>query len=160
MATTISFRVPCVPVAQPRPRAVKFGDRARMHEVTHVKGEDGQRRPHPIAAFKATVRLAAQQAYQGPPIAAPVRIDVQFVFPRESSKVWKTKPMPRYPHTVKPDRDNLDKAVLDALKGTVIIDDCQAYAGTIEKWRAAGDEQPHCVVSITELAPTTGGEGK
>lgn len=144
----IKFHVPAVPVAQPRPRAVKFGDRARIHEVTHIKKADGTRQLHPIAAFKATVRLTAQQAYQGPPLDGPLRVDCVFVFPRHSNKFWKTKPMPRYPHIIKPDRDNCDKAVLDALRGTVLADDCRAFLGNIEKWCAAGDEAPHVEILI------------
>lgn len=147
---TISFTVPAVPVAQPRTKATSIGGRTRVYTPTTI-GTGDTKRPHPIHAFKATVRMAAREAYQGPPLTGPLRIDVLFVFPRESSKVWKKREMPRYPHTVKPDRDNCDKAVLDALKGTVIADDCQAYSGTIEKWRAAGDEQPHCVVTVTTV---------
>lgn len=151
---SIVIHVPAVPVAQPRPRATSFGNKTRVHEVTHIKQLDGTRKPHPISAFKATVRLAAQQAYSGPPLEGPLQLDCLFVFGRESSKVWKTRPMPRYWHTVKPDRDNLDKAVLDALKGTVLADDCSVCDGRITKQRAAGDEQPHCVITITTLTET------
>ena len=148
----IELTIPAVPVAQPRPRAVAFGGKARMHEVTHTgRAKDGTRRPHPIAAFKATVRMAAEQGYTGPPLTGPLRVDCVFVFPRERAKIWKTRAMPRYPHTVKPDRDNCDKAILDSLKGTVIADDSQVCAGRIEKWRAAGDEQPHVEVVIETL---------
>ncbi len=147
----INLSIPAVPVAQPRPRAVNFGNSARIHEVTHIKGSDGTRRPHPIAAFKATVRLTAQQQYSGAPLSGPLRVDIVFVFPRHSNKIWKSKPMPRYRHVSNPDRDNLDKSVLDALKGTVWVDDAQVCDGRIEKWHAAGDEQPHVDVYITEI---------
>lgn len=150
MSRTINLFVPAVPVAQPRVKVSSFGGKARAYTPTTIgKGDD--KRPHPIHAFKATLRLVAQQAYQGPPLSGPLRVDVLLVFARHSNKVWKSKPMPRYRHIEKPDRDNCDKAVLDALKGTVIVDDCQVCAGEINKWRAAGDEQPHCVISITEL---------
>ncbi len=145
----IQFTVPAIPVAQPRPRASSFGGHVRVHEVTHIKGVNG-RKPHPIAAFKATVKMAAAQAYKGPPLAGPLRIDLVFVFPREQSKVWKSRPMPRYRHVVKPDRDNVDKAVLDSLKGLLFVDDSQVCDGRIEKWRASGDEQPHVEITITE----------
>lgn len=139
---TIKFTVPAVPVAQPRQRhrIIGGGDTQFVHNYTPAN--------NPVNAFKAGLRIAAREAYGGPPLEGPLRIDVTFVFPRHSNKVWKTREMPRYPHIQKPDRDNLDKAVLDSLKGTIIVDDCQVYAGTIEKWRAAGDEQPHCVVRI------------
>lgn len=150
MIRPIIIRVPAVPVAQPRARVSSFGGHARAYTPPTL-GEGANKRPHPIHAFKATLRLAAERAYAGPPLEGPLRVDVLFVFPRQSAKVWKTKAMPRYRHVTKPDRDNLDKAVLDALKGLVFVDDCQVCAGEPEKWHAAGDEQPHCVVTITDL---------
>lgn len=148
MTQTITITVPTLPIAQPRQR----------HR--HVKTKDGREftqnytpRTGTAADFKATVRLAAQQAYSGPPLTGPLRVDCTFVFPRQSAKVWASRPMPRYPHTQRPDRDNLDKAVLDALKGTLLADDASVYDGRITKWRAAGDEQPHCEITITVLTP-------
>lgn len=148
MSDTIRFVVPALPVAQPRQR------------FRNIKTKDGREftqnytpRTGKAASFKATVRLSAQQAYQGAPLTGPLQIDIKFVFARESSKVWKTRAMPRYRHTQKPDRDNLDKSVLDAMKGTLFVDDSQVCAGSIEKWRAAGDEQPHCEITITQLEP-------
>lgn len=148
MITEIQFIVPAVPVAQPRPRATAFGGHARVHEVTHT-GKGPTRKPHPIAAFKAAVMHAAQDAYSGPPLDGPLRMDVVFVMPRPKVKVWKTKPMPRYRHTGKPDRDNLDKAVMDALKGLVWVDDSQVCDGRIQKFVASGYEQPHVEVRIS-----------
>ncbi len=149
----IRFVVPAVPVSQPRPRATLAdgGEHARMHEVTSIKSSDGTRKPHPIAAFKATVKLMASQAYLGSPLSCPLRVDAVFVFPRTQSQIWKTKPMPRMLHFKKPDRDNLDKAVLDALTGLLWVDDAQVCDGRITKVIAAGDEQPHVVVTVTPL---------
>ena len=145
----IEFDVPAVPVGQPRPRATNAGAHARIHEVTHVgKASEGTRRPHPIVAFKATVRLAAQQAYQGPPLREPLRMSLVFVLPRGTNKFWKTRPTPRYPHIARPDIDNLAKAVLDSLNQIVFKDDSQIYAITASKWCAAGDEAPHVEVLI------------
>jgi len=154
----ITIRVPAIPVAQPRTKATAFNGRARVYDVTTIKQADGTRKPHPIVAFKATVRLAAERAYQGPPLRGPLRVDVEAVFNRPDNMVWKRKPMPRVRHAKKPDRDNLDKAVLDSLKGLLWVDDCQACAGEITKWIASGDEQPHVVITITELEPANGQE--
>lgn len=137
----ITFRVPAIPVAQPRPRATVVGGHARVYEP----------RQHPVAAFKASVRLAAAQAYEGPPLLGPLRVDCVFVFPRPSQLIWKTKPMFRIPHTKRPDRDNCDKAVLDALSGLLWKDDCQVCAGSLEKWIAAGDEQPHVEIRVYQM---------
>lgn len=135
----IRFTVPAVPVAQPRARAtVGPSGHARVYEP----------KQHPVVAFKATVRTAFCSAYDGPPIAGPVQCDLVFVMPRPKSMIWKTKPMPRVAHIKKPDRDNLDKAVMDALTGLAWRDDCQVCCGTIQKVVASGSEQPHVEVSI------------
>ena len=95
--------------------------------------------------------MAARAAYDGPPLDAPLRVDCTFVFPRTKQQIWKSKPMPRLPHTKKPDRDNCDKAVLDALSGLLWIDDCQVCQGSLEKVIAAGDEQPHVRVRVQRV---------
>ena len=118
----IELTIPAVPVAQPRAKAASFGGHARVYETKYT-GKGESRKLHPITAFKATVRQTAQAVYQGPPLRGPIKVDCVFVLPRETSKIWKTKAMPRYPHIVKPDLDNLNKAVLDALSGTVLSDD-------------------------------------
>jgi len=156
--TAIEFTVPAVPVAQPRAKASTFGGNVQIYTPTSVKQSDGSRKAHPIVAFKATVRMAFQQNYDGPPLEGPLRCDLTFVMPRPQSMLWKSKPMPRVPHAKKPDRDNLDKAFMDALKNLAWIDDAQVCQGNIEKWIAAGDEQPHVAVSIRPLLeePTGG----
>ena len=113
-----------------------------MYNPTRVKQANGTTKEHPIVAFKAAVKAAAAE-YRGEPLEGPLRLDVVAVFPRPSRLVWKRKPMPREPHIVKPDRDNIDKAVMDALTGKLWVDDCQVCAGGIEKWIAAGNEEPH-----------------
>ena len=127
------------------------GGFARTYTPSTVgKGDD--RRPHPIVEFKATVRMAAQEAYKGKPLNGPLKVDLTLIFPRQKNKIWKTRPMPRYRHIIKPDRDNVEKAILDALTNAgTFVDDCQVCAGSVEKWHAAGDEQPHCEILITEL---------
>lgn len=140
----IEFTVPAIPIAQPRPKAMAFHGHARVYQPTK----------HPVADFKASVRMAANQAFTGAPLSGPLRVDCVFVFPRTKGQQWKKRPMPRLPHTKKPDRDNIDKAVLDALTGILWVDDCQVCAGSLEKWIAAGDEQPHVKVTVTELEPT------
>lgn len=142
MNEPISFRVPAIPVAQPRPRAVRTRDgSARIHEVTSIKNhETGERKPHPIAAFKATTRLAAEQAYGGPPLEGPLRVILVCVF--------QSKKKLRCYKSTKPDCDNLAKSTLDALNGLLFKDDGQVVTLIVEKWHAAADEQPHVDVRI------------
>lgn len=140
------IRVPAIPVAQPRQRhriAKSAAGKSFVVNYTPSKA--------PVNDFKATVRHAAASEYQGPPFTGPLRVDVCCVFPRPAGMFWKTKPMPRVPHAKKPDRDNVDKAVLDSLKGLLFLDDAQACQGNIEKWVASGDEQPHVLIGVSEL---------
>jgi Holliday junction resolvase RusA-like endonuclease len=151
----VSFWVPGVPVAQPRVKATRRGVHAGVY--TPTKTSTG--RSNGAAEWKATVRLAASQACSGEflgPLGGPLRVDLEFVFPRQSHMTWKSRPMPRYWKVTKPDRDNLDKAVMDALKGVVWVDDNQVCAGSIEKWHAAGGESPGVRVTITELGLESG----
>lgn len=152
---SITIIVPALPIAQPRPRATLAagGLGARIHEVTSIKNpHTGERKPHPIAAFKATVRMAAQQVITFAPLTGALRVDLVFVFPRPKARIWARKPMPRYPHTGKPDRDNLMKSVQDALTGLAWVDDAQICAGETTKWVAAGDEQPRVEIVIERVS--------
>jgi Holliday junction resolvase RusA-like endonuclease len=143
----ITFTVPAIPVAQPRPRATLAhgGKGARMHEVTSIKGGDGERRPHPIAAYKATVRLAMLDAYDGPPLECPLVVSLTCVFPsQKKARKWKA---------TKPDCDNLAKSTLDALNGLLFKDDSQVVELHVVKFHAAGDEQPHVEIFIAQAEP-------
>jgi len=121
---------------------INAGGRTYAHNYTPAKD--------PVNVFKAAVQLCFHRAYAGPPLTGPLRLECVFIFPRPKSKVWKTKPMPRVPHTGKPDRDNLLKSLQDALNGLAYRDDSQIFDGVTSKWIAAGDEPPHVEVFITE----------
>lgn len=144
----VRFTVPLPPLAQPRVKAVVRGKHAGVYTPTkNSKGESNG-----VEEYKEAIQLFARLAMGGrPPIAGPVRCDVVFVFPRGKSREWLKKRPGRLRHTVKPDRDNLDKCVLDALKGITWHDDCQACEGEIQKWYAAFGETPHAQVTISLL---------
>lgn len=147
----IVFRVPCIPAGQPRPRATIRGKHAGVYTPETV-GKGRERKPHPAVEFKAAVRAAFTAAYQGPPLQGPLLVTCFLVFPRPAAKVWKRKPMPREWHTAKPDRDNTDKTILDALTGLAWSDDAQVADGRILKVIADGQEQPHAQITIMRMA--------
>jgi Holliday junction resolvase RusA-like endonuclease len=71
--------------------------------------------------------------------------------------------MPRYPHTTKPDLDNLVKGLKDAMTGIAWHDDTQVYLyADVRKWVASGGEKPHVVVSVREVTSDEleGGPGR
>lgn len=141
--------VPCIPVAQPRQRHRVVSSGGRNFATNYTPKSD------PVNAFKAAVQLAASQAYSGPPINGPVRMDLDFVLPRPKN-LPKKAGQGRLPHDVKPDRDNLCKSTQDALNGLLYQDDSQICAGEIRKYRAASNEQPHVriVVDTIEQDPS------
>lgn len=144
------FTVPTVPVAQPRQRhRIVQGHNGRMFASNYTPKND------PVNAFKAAIQLAAADVLGGPPTDSPVVVTLTCVMPRPKGKVWKTKPMPRYPHTSKPDAENIGKAVLDALTGLAWRDDSQVYSLLIEKYVAAGNEAPHVDIEIAAATAAT-----
>jgi Holliday junction resolvase RusA-like endonuclease len=146
----IKFHVPGLPVAQPRQRQRVVMAKGRAFATNYTPRKD------PVNEFKAAVRLAGQQAGEAAvrqvvgnehltlfpfePIDGPVAVTLLFLFPRPTRLRWKKRPMPREPHTSKPDIENLAKAVLDALKSILFLDDAQVCRLVIEKHYAAADE--------------------
>lgn len=143
---TVTFTVPTIPIAQPRQRHRVVTAHGRTFATNYTPKNS------PVNAFKAAVQHAAFAEFRDAPHDGPARLSVVFVFPRPAGMCWKKKPMPRARHCGRPDADNVYKALVDALSGLVISDDGRIYRAEIEKWIAAGDEQPHCEVTI-ELEP-------
>lgn len=142
----IEFVVPSVPIAQPRQRQAvrQMGGKAVATNYTPAK--------HPVNAFKAAVQAAYQQAAgDRAPIDGPVRLTLLFVMPRPKGKFWKTKPMPRYWHTSKPDSDNLEKGVKDALNKLAWLDDSQVVDTRNAKVVASGDEAAKVSIVIEAI---------
>lgn len=101
----------------------------------------------PVNEFKALCRLTAAKAYRGAPLDCPLQAKLTLVFPRPAS-VAKRMGIGRMPHTGRPDCDNLAKSVLDALEGIVFRNDALIHSISVEKWKAAVDEQPHAKIEI------------
>ncbi|MFH5805163.1 RusA family crossover junction endodeoxyribonuclease [Alienimonas sp. DA493] len=138
---SVTFTVPGEPVPQPRPRVYRVGKGTRT--VSAPKG-------HPVIAYKHAAEVAAH-THGGLPFDGALRVGLTFVLPRPKSKVWKRKPMPREPHTSRPDLDNYSKAILDGL-WPLWGDDSQVCELTARKVIAAGDEQPHTEVTVIPLS--------
>lgn len=119
--------IPCVPVAQPRPRASVRGRRAVVYDP-----------PGKHKDLKQLIKLHVIPEWDHGVLECPLEVDLFFVFPRPKSRVWKTKPMPPYWHTSKPDKDNLEKLVFDALEGICWKNDSQICSGDTKKWVASG----------------------
>ena len=123
------------PKSQPRPRFVD----GRV--ISNVKPA--------VSAWQQMVRWVASEAMraigEGLPIkATALRVDVTFFFPTKKSERWGK------PHTMKPDRDNCDKLILDECTQSGLFggDDCRVSAGMIRKyWCRPGGEG--CIVEVS-----------
>jgi len=112
------FIVPGVPCAKARPRMTKKG-----HVYT----------PKETLDFQNRVRVCFHAAYPGHrPIEGPVAVAViaRFLPPKSAKATLKRVVAEKgmYPHTKKPDLDNIVKAVLDALNGVAWRDDSQVWS--------------------------------
>ena len=124
--STLSFFVRGDPVAQPRPRV------AMGHAYTPADP--------PIHGWKTRIALEANRHRPGVPFDGPVRVNLCFFFDRPGSHYGSKKKVrflredaPKW-HTVKPDKDNLEKAVLDQLKNSEFFkDDSQVCWGDVKK---------------------------
>ena len=103
---SLSFFALGTPVGQPRPRACIRGRHAGVYD------------PGTADAWKASVASAAKAAWDGRVFDGPLRLTLTIYMPRPKSHFRANgaiKPSaPLWP-TGKPDRDNLEKAILDAL---------------------------------------------
>lgn len=131
-----TFRAYGEPKGQPRARRAAQG---------------GVFTPTSARSFKESVQLAAIQAgLRGRGLSGPVRVDERFYFSAPKRLVRAVLKGP-VPHATKPDRDNCDKVILDALTQVdVYRDDKLAFAGVIEKWYARPGKMPGVEISIYE----------
>ena len=132
----IKINVPGVPVPQARPRFTRSG---HVYEPTKCKD------------YKAVVSIAARAAMKGKePITGPVVVYCRFIFPvpKGWTKAKKKEAMGGVSRPLKrPDGDNLEKLVWDALTGIVWSDDAQIVQWAGAKWYG----NPETVVKVIEI---------
>ena len=140
---TCNFRVPGIPIAQPRPKVALRG----KHPHAYVP------KKHPIHNYRASVVAAFSKlnsTYRRP-FEGAISIGLTFWFPRTQAITWKTKPMLTLPKTTKPDVDNLVKGVMDALEGHAYESDAAVVEVRALKWYVPGDAGPRTDVSLCEF---------
>lgn len=142
MPDIIHLRVNAVPVAQPRQRHAI----SKKGYVTNYTPAD-----HPVNQFKAAVAYEAKYRYSGDILTGALYISIVAVFPRPKSMMWKKREMPRAHKVSKPDIDNVQKSVFDALNGVLWKDDSQITSVRATKFTASGEEKPHVDITIEIL---------
>lgn len=135
------LRIDLTPLPQPRPRVYKTKD-GDARAVSNTKE---------ILEYKTAIQFEAKWAWRQPPATGPVGVILTLVLPRPKALRWKTKDMPREWHTHKPDLDNLEKAVLDALKGVYWVDDGQVCWVQKSKVIGSGGERPGLILEVFSL---------
>lgn len=117
----IQFHVPGAPQGKGRARAYRMRSGAIGHYT-----------PDKTRSYERTIRLLARQAVGArKPIDGPVSLTLQIVMPIPASwPAWKRDlaQSGQLAPTTKPDADNIEKAVKDALNGVVYRDDAQVVA--------------------------------
>lgn len=158
------------PVETPRPRhrIVGKGDNRWVHTYVPSKAD----------AWKRTVRYHVLPCMaNGQPIEGPVRVDIELIMPRPAShfgtgrNASKIKSSSPCLHHVAPDKDNLEKAVLDALSATPTVvrkklspkhrddpvydfpgiwrNDSQVCCGLVEKRYHRQMEEPGAIIVVS-----------
>lgn len=137
----IQFHVPGAPVGKGRPRIGRVGAHARMFT------------PAKTVSYESTVALAAQQAMQGRGLmqgAVSVHLLIDCPIPASWSQKKQAQAKAGQIHpTTKPDIDNVEKAIFDALNGVVWRDDVQVVRVSKAKSYAA---TPGVRVSVEGIA--------
>lgn len=127
----MKFTVRGIPRPQPRPRAFSRGGHARVYD------------PGTAEAWKGAIAAAVRDITPDEPITGPLRVTIGLRFPRPKYHYGtgknSAKIKPRYAacwHAKKPDRDNCEKAILDALSELGFWrDDAQVCCGEVtKKW--------------------------
>lgn len=140
----MQFRVLGIPKAQPRARAFarKMGGKfvARVYDAGTAE------------SWKSMVVTCGNAVRPQVPLEGPLRVDITFLMPRPARLRKKKSPPGRIWFASKPDRDNLDKAVLDAMTQTGWwIDDAQVVSGMVQKVYCAVDEAPGAIIAVRQL---------
>lgn len=140
---TIKFEVPGEPVAQGRPRVVRTPN--------GVRGVD----PVKSRSYKAVVSLFAARTYRDDPLTTPLRVEVKIyrTIQKTGSKRLKAdKEAGKVRPVVKPDLDNVFKAVTDACTGILWHDDNQIVEAHIGKYYSL---RPRVEVIVSEIEEVT-----
>lgn len=136
-----------LPKAQPRAKAARRGGFVRMY--TPGTADDWK------GCISRAVTEAIKDAPTFPVFTGAVRVDITVIFPRikgHFNSKGELKPSAPTYHTVKPDRDNCDKAVLDTLTACCVWrDDAQVCDGRIIKRYAATGEATGARIHIIAL---------
>ena len=104
----ITFSVDGLPKGQPRARAFAFkGENGKMKARMYEKGT--------AEGWKQAVVAAGDKVKPAAPLVGSLGLSILFYMPRPKRLCTRTHPQGELPCIAKPDADNLEKAVMDAM---------------------------------------------
>lgn len=128
----LTIRIEGKPIAWSRPRPRRYG---------------GFYSPHKETGWYAQILLQAKAFKPASPMDGPLRLSIEFLMPRPQARKKDTW------HIVRPDRDNLEKLVSDALKDAGWMrDDSQVCSGPVEKRYPKQGEMPGALITLERIA--------
>ncbi len=149
---SFAVRVVGTPKATPRTKSRAYlpKDGGKMRAMTYT--------PKDADDWKGNIMRAVRSRLATTPFRAErdqaVWLSLEFLFRRPKGHIGKhgVKASAPIHYTQKPDRDNLEKAVLDALKDCgILFDDALVVDGSVKKVWAAEDEDPGVFIHIKLL---------
>lgn len=133
----IQLTIPGEPIAQPRQRhMIRYKANKQPYIVNYMPER------HPVHAYKQAIALLAKQQCREP-IDGPVEVRMEFYFAKPKS----LKGASLFKIT-KPDNDNLEKAVLDAMCGIVYPDDARVFRSVVAKYYCEPGTEPRTEIAI------------
>jgi Holliday junction resolvase RusA-like endonuclease len=163
----ISFTV----IGRPQPKGAHSSFVPKRKDGSYATRWDGAPKvvtrdsnPHQEAAQSALAKaaLAAREAAGEGKWLGPVETTISYVFERNASdfgtgrNAGVLKASAAAHPVTRPDIDKLERLVLDALTGVVILDDKQVIRCTHVKRWVHGDEPPHVEVEVRQLEDAVG----
>lgn len=113
-------------------------------------------------SWKTLLQLTSRRFRPREPLSGPVYVSMAFFLKRPAKPDRDRKrtdpddPSGAFPHDSKPDRDNLDKAVLDAMTNDRwFADDAKVAAGEISKWYAGMGESTGARITVDVMLPAS-----
>ncbi len=128
----IEFFVPGQPVAKGRPKFQRRGNFVKTYT------------PEKTVSYENLVRMAAAEVAPEMLWEGAVSVDLDIVCQRPKSLSKKVQH-----HLKKPDGDNIEKAILDAMNGVIYRSDSQVIAVA---WRKRYDVMPGVHVALLEMS--------
>lgn len=126
MNKSIYIEVPGQPIAKKRPKFARVGNGVKTYNPSET--DEGR--------FLVSVY---NQVGEAPRLTGPIVLNLTFIMQRPKShfgtgrNAKNLKASAPKCHTVKPDKDNLEKFVMDSLNGYMWVDDCQVVDGRARK---------------------------